>query len=122
MGLFHRKIALKDLQNIMPISRFDLKMQCLAATKGDVDAAEKMYDFLAKDMQGLPDLTPTPPSTMEQVRNIAGNMFGWIKENKDDIIGAYNFFQSVRSGAPIETAAQVAGEVSEAVSAVPPVE
>ena len=97
-------------------------MQCLATAKGDVAMAEKMYDFLAKDMQSLPDLTPAQPTTMEQVRNIAGNMFGWIKENKDDIIGAYNFFQSVRSGTPIETVAQMPQEVSAAISAVPPVE
>lgn len=105
----------------MPISRFDLKMQCLAIAKGDVEMAEKMYDFLAKDMQGLPELTPTPPSTMEQVKNIAGNMFGWLKENKDDLISAYNFIQSVRSSAPISMVA-ASGEVAEAVSSVPPLQ
>lgn len=113
MGLFKKKIDIQAFVNMQPTSKFDLKMQCMAIAKGDVDQAEKMYDFLTKDLQ-LPDITVPPPTRMEQVKNLAGGFFGWVKENKDDLISAYNFIQNIRHGLPINPSS--VGDAVEAAS------
>ncbi len=80
-----------------PTSKFDLKMQCLAIANGNVDEAMKLYAFVADDLN-IPDIATPPPTTMQQVKAIAGNVFGWVKENKDDIVGIYDFIKSMRAG------------------------
>ena len=52
---------------------------------------------------------------MQQVKNIAGSVFGWVKENKDGLLEAYNVVRSLRNGSVVETAA-------EAVTDLPPLE
>ena len=103
----------------MPNSKFDLKMQCIAVAKGNITEAEKLYDFLVKDIE-LPDVTTPPPSTMEQIRTMAGNMAGWVKENKDDLVGAFHFLRSLRGGVVPGTGA--AETVSGITETVPPLQ
>lgn len=94
------KIDYKAMAGIVPTSKFDLKMQCIAIAKGNVDEAEKLYNFLAGDIN-IPDVTPPNPSIMQQIKDTAGGLFGFVKENQGDILQAYNFIQSVRNGAPV---------------------
>lgn len=84
-----------------PTSKFDLKMQCLAIANGNVDEAMKLYAFVADDLQ-IPDIAVSPPTTLQQVKSIAGNVFGWVKENKEDILGMYDFVQSFRKSNQIQ--------------------
>ncbi len=87
------------MANIVPTSKFDLKMQCIAIAKGNVEEAEKLYAFLAGDIN-IPDVTPPRPTLIQQIKETAGGLFGFVKENQGDFMQAYNFIQSIRSGTP----------------------
>lgn len=89
------------MTEIIPTSKMSLKMSCIRACNSDVAKAQELYDFLAKDIKDLPDFDVKPPSTFEQIKGIAGEVFGWVDQNQDKIVGAYNFIQSVRNGSPI---------------------
>lgn len=101
------KIDYKAMANIIPTSKFDLKMQCIAIARGNVDEAEKLYNFLAGDI-AIPDVTPPAPTIMQQIKETAGGLFGFVKENQGDFIQAYNYIQAIRNGAPIQDAASAA--------------
>lgn len=88
------------MANIIPTSKFDLKMQCVAIARGNVDEAEKLYNFLAGDI-AIPDTTPPAPTIMQQIKETAGGLFGFVKENQGDFIQAYNYIQAIRNGAPV---------------------
>lgn len=103
------------MANIIPTSKFDLRMQCIAISKGNMDEAERMYKFLAEGLN-IPDVTPPAPTVMQQIKDTAGSLFGFIKENQGDFVQAYNYIQSIRNGAAIQTpgiaeAASAAGEL-----------
>ena len=49
------KINVEAMANIVPTSKFDLKMQCLAIARGNVEEAERLYKFLAGDIN-IPDV------------------------------------------------------------------
>lgn len=101
------KINYEAMANIVPTSKFDLKMQCIAIARGNVDEAEKLYNFLAGDI-AIPDVTPPAPTIMQQIKDTAGGLFGFVKENQGDFIQAYNYIQAIRNGAPIQDAAPTA--------------
>lgn len=82
---------------IRPTSKIALKMTCLEAVNGDVKKAQEMYDFFASDID-LPDYDHVPPTQMQQFKQTASSMFGWVKENKDDLMQAFAFVQNLRSG------------------------
>lgn len=81
-----RKYDMNIITNIRPTSKVALKMQCLAASKYDVDAAEKLYNFLAKDIDDLPTFDVQPPTTMQQFKEGAIQTFKWVNENQDVIM------------------------------------
>ena len=57
------------IQNIRPTSKIALKMSCLYTCNGDVDKAEKLYDFLAKDIEDMPTFDVQQPTTMQQIKD-----------------------------------------------------
>lgn len=61
------KIDIEAMANIRPTSKFDLKMQCIVIARGNVEEAEKLYSFLAGDIN-IPDVTPPTPSVMQQIK------------------------------------------------------
>lgn len=81
-----KKYDMNMIANIRPSSKVALKMQCLAASKYNVDEAEKLYNFLAKDLEDLPTFDIKPPTTMQQVRDGAVQTFKWVNENQDTIM------------------------------------
>lgn len=105
------------MANIVPTSKFDLKMQCIAIARGNVDEAEKLYRFLAGDIN-IPDVTPPTPTIMQQIKDTAGGLFGFVKENQGDLMQAYNFIQSMRSGVPLQ--APGIAEAATAATELPP--
>lgn len=108
------------MANIVPTSKFDLKMQCIAIARGNVDEAEKLYNFLAGDI-AIPDVTPPAPTLMQQIKDTAGGLFGFVKENQGDFIQAYNYIQAIRNGVPIqESVAGTAGAATELPPLTPP--
>ena len=100
--IFRRKpkINYEAMANIVPTSKFDLKMQCIAIARGNVEEAEKLYAFLAGDIS-IPDVTPPRPTLMQQIKETAGGIFGFVKENQGDFVQAYNFIQAIRNGSPV---------------------
>ncbi|MBQ7899375.1 MAG: hypothetical protein IJ307_05930 [Bacteroidales bacterium] len=90
-----------DINMIVTTSKMALKASCIRACNNDVEKAEKLYDFFIKDIKELPDFDVQPPSAFEQIKTVAGDVFGWIEQNQDKLVGAYNIFQSVRGGQPI---------------------
>ena len=74
------------IRAISPTSKASLKMQCLLVSNGDIDKAERLYDFMAKDMADLPMFDPIQPTTLQQVKNTASETFNWINSNQETIM------------------------------------
>ena len=89
------------MNQIIPTSKMTLKLSCIRACDNDLTKATELYEFLAKDMANLPDFDVPPPSTLQQIKGMAQDIFGWVDQNQDKLIGAYNFFVSMKGGAPV---------------------
>lgn len=109
--LFKKKI---DLRMIDPSSKMALKMSCLQSANGDVAKAKELYDYLSDGVENMPDYPAQQPTAMQQFQQIAGGVFGWVKENQGDLMQAWNFIQSMRGGQPIP--------MPPAAPAVPPID
>ena len=95
------KIKKEMIRAINPTSKASLKMQCLLVSNGDIDKAERLYDFMAKDMPDLPMFDPVQPTTLQQVKQTAADTFGWINENQDTIMNWVGMIRGMFSkGAP----------------------
>lgn len=90
-----------NMEEIIPTSKMSLKLSCIRACDNDVAKAAELYEFLSKDIASLPDFDVKPSSTLSQIRDVAKDVFGWVDENQDKIIGAYNFIRSARAGEPM---------------------
>lgn len=80
---------------IKPTSKAALKQQCLFLSNLDVDKAEKMYNFLMKDMDGVPDVEPASRSFVQNFGEQANGVFGWFRENQDMIGQAVDFVRGI---------------------------
>lgn len=89
------KIEIEMIPRLNPTSKTNLKQQCLLIAKGDLDKAERLYDYMTKGMDDLPTLDPVPPTTMQQVKETASTTFAWIKDNREDIMSWVGFLQSM---------------------------
>lgn len=83
-------------------SKMTLKMSCLAACDNDVAKAERLYDFIVKDIADLPDFDQPKPTIMQQIKTGADDLFGWLDAHGNDLAKGWNFIQSIRNGAPIQ--------------------
>lgn len=90
-----------DLARIQPSSKMSLKMSCLAACGNNIEEAQKLYDFIAADIN-LPDTDVMPPSGFEKFKSSAESIFGWIGEHKETLMEGFNMIQSLR-GAQVVT-------------------
>lgn len=70
---------------IKPTSKAALKQQCLYLANLNVEKAEKMYDFLVKDMEGIPDIEPATRPFIQNLGEQASGVMGWLRENQDMI-------------------------------------
>lgn len=89
---------MEKIKGIRPTSKVSLKMSCLMMADGDLEKAERMYDFFAKDMN-LPDSDPQQPTVMEQIKETAGGLYAFYKENQNEIMQGLSFIQSLRGKA-----------------------
>jgi len=83
------------IQAIRPTSRATLKMQCLFVCKGDIDEANKLYDYFAKDMPDLPDYDPVQPTWVDNTKEAVNGLMGWMKENQDTLAQGYEFIRGM---------------------------
>ena len=91
----NKKKKLEMIQGIKPTSKATLKLQCLFCCKGDIDEARKLYEFFAADMQNLPDYDPVAPTWMDNTKDMANGIFGWVKENQETLAQGYEFIRSI---------------------------
>ena len=96
--IFKKKI---DLRMIDPSSKMALKMSCLQTTNGDVKKAQELYAFLSEGMENMPEYPVQQPSFMQQAQQTMGSLFGWFKNNQNEVMQAVNFIQQMRGGQPI---------------------
>lgn len=89
-----RKQKMEFIQNYVPTSKAQLLQVAMYFNKGDVQKAQEMFDFYARNL-ALPDFDPIQPTFMQQVKSNASDLFSWIKENQGDIVNGYQFIQSV---------------------------
>lgn len=68
---------------IKPTSKATLKRECLYLCHLDVDKAEKMYNFLVKDMTQLPDVEPEQRPFIQNFGKQAGDVLSWFRKNQD---------------------------------------
>ena len=92
--MFNRS-SLIDTAQLNASSRLSLKMSCLQACNNDIDKAKKLYDYIADGMD-LPDFTPREPSTFEQIRQGAEDVFGWANSHQNDLLNAWNLIKGLR--------------------------
>lgn len=92
-----RKQRLAMLQQVRPTSKTSLKLQCLTLSRGDIKEAQELYDYLASDIESLPDFDPVKPTFLESTKQTADGILGWIKENKDTLGDAYDFIRGIVS-------------------------
>lgn len=92
------KIKPDMIKVIKPTSKSSCKMQCLFSCGGDIDKAERLYDFMTKDMPNLPDFDPVPVSGFQQAKETAVSLFGWLKENQNEVMTAVDFIKNIRGG------------------------
>lgn len=107
----NKQKQLEMIQAIRPSSKATLKMQCLMVCKGDIDEANKLYDYFAKDMPELPDYDPVQPTLMQNTKQTVKDLMAWANENKDTLAQTYEFFRSIiqnRSLPPIAPEATTA--------------
>lgn len=100
--MFNRKRREQRLREriamIKPTSKSALKRECLYMCNLNVEKAEKMYDFLVKDMQGIPDVEPGAKSFMQNFGEQANGVIGWFRENKDMIKEGADFLRGIIPG------------------------
>lgn len=82
---------------IKPTSKASLKQQCLFLANLNVEKAEKMYDFLVKGMQGIPDVEPASRSFIQNFGEQATNVMGWLRDNQDMIGQGVDLVKSIVS-------------------------
>lgn len=102
-----KKKKMEFIQSYIPTSKAQLIQVAMWYHKGDVQKAQEMVDFYTKNMS-LPDFDPVTPTFMQQVKQNAGDIFGWIKENQGDIVQGYQLIYSIiknKGALPIATEA-----------------
>jgi hypothetical protein len=87
------KIKKEMIPHIIPTSKVSLKMSCLHSCNGDIEKAEKLYQYLTEGIEELPTYDPVPPSTMQQAKEMLNSGFSWAKENQDTIVNIISFFK-----------------------------
>ena len=82
---------------IKPTSKSELKRTCLALCNLNVEKAEKMYDFLIKDTEGIPDVEPQSKPFIQNLGEQASGILGWFRENQDMIAQGVEFIKGILS-------------------------
>ena len=82
------------IQNYVPTSKAQLLQVAMYFNKGDLAKAQEFVDFYAKNLE-LPDFDPVQPTFVQQVKDGASGLYGWIKDNQGDIVNAYQFIQGI---------------------------
>jgi hypothetical protein len=116
MDLLGKKKKMEDQQALEVLlgltwsSKASLKKHCMLAYGGNIPKAKEAYDFLIDGMDGLPDTDPIPPTTMEQMKDMANGIVGWVGQNQGTLIDTFNTVKAMFS--KVGTVAEEAEEVT----------
>ena len=86
---------------VKPTSKSELKRTCLYLCRLDVDKAEKMYDFLIKGMEDIPDVEPAQQPFVQRFGEQANGVMAWLRKNQDILGQGVEFIKGIvnREGA-----------------------
>ena len=117
----NKKKRLEMIRGIQPTSKATLKLQCLFATKGDIDEARKLYDFFAEDIPSLPDYDPAPTTWVDATKDVAGGIVSWLSDNKDALAQGYEILRAVTGNRLPPIASGIAEDAAAPVEPLPPI-
>lgn len=80
---------------IKPTSKYELKQSCLMLCNLNIEKAEKMYDFMIKGMENMPEVPPAQKPFLENVKEQSSEIFGWLRENEDVITKGAEFVKGL---------------------------
>lgn len=80
---------------IKPTSKAALKQQCLFLANLDVEKAERMYDFLIKDMEEIPAVETASKSFVQNFGEQASGVLGWFRDNQDVLSQGVNLIRGI---------------------------
>ena len=103
------------LRNYTPTSKAQLIQFAMYMNKGDVQKAQEMFDFYAKNLD-LPDFEPVQPTLIQQMKVSISDIYSWIKENQGDIVQGYQFVQSI-----IKNKGEIVAPLIDEGSPLPPI-
>ena len=117
------KIDVEQLKYLSPTSKTSLKNQCMLLANGDIDKAERIYDFYTRDVPDLPTVDPAEPTWVDNTKKTFGGIMQWANENPNTVSVIYQFLQAVTGGRlpNISLAANVAEQVEDDAEALPPI-
>lgn len=90
-----------DYSLIRTTSKDALKRTALMAANNDIKKATEIYEFFMKDMPGIPDFEPVQPTTFNQIKDTAVQIFQWSRDNQDQIVGTINMVLQMMGKDPI---------------------
>lgn len=94
--MFNRKKKLMEaISMIKPTSKAELKRECLYLSNLDVAKAERMYDFLIKGMENIPEVEPTSKPFLQNFGEQANGVFGWLRDNEDVLTKSAEFIKGI---------------------------
>lgn len=86
---------MEAISMIKPTSKASLKAQCLYLCNLNVEKAEKMYDFLVKGMENIPDVEPASKSFIQNFGEQAGGVISWLRDNQDMLGQGVDFVKNI---------------------------
>ena len=90
-----------DFSLIRTSSKEALLRSALLACNNDIKKASEICDYVTKMLPNLPDTDPVVPSSFEQMRDTAVQVFQWGQEHQDQIVGVINVVQQLLGKQPI---------------------
>ena len=95
----NKKKLLEAIKMIKPTSKASLKQTCLYLCRMDVSKAERMYEFLIKDVgNSIPDVEPESRPFIQNFGEQANNIFAWLRENQDMLGQGVEFIKGIVKG------------------------
>lgn len=82
---------------IKPTSKAELKRTCLYLCNLNVEKAEKMYDFMIKGMEDIPEVEPASKPFLQNLGEQANGVLGWLRDNQDMLAQGVDFIKGLVS-------------------------
>lgn len=102
------------IKNYVPTSKAQLIQVVMMYHNGDMQKAQEMFDFYAKNLE-LPDFDPVQPTFMQQMKGGVSELYAWVKENQGDLVQGWQFLQAIIKNKGVIPAGEPAGTAAEAL-------